>query len=223
MKISFPFAILKMLAIELPQLEFKLSNLHIANQDLKINGQLLTRTNTDSSNQSFVSALSSVNSPQLNNSGSSSSSNNSLSDSLQFQFVTQNLITELKKQHQQNKQAAFFNFELLKYEFKYSSTPLILNAQWTCNYDDKTIELNLEYSFSFRKNLSQVNFMIVMPTPKASGQYEKISLVKSDPNAMVQETESKMQVLWQIPSVNANGNIKAKFLIGKYKALIYMD
>lgn len=49
MKISFPFAILKMLAIELPQLEFKLSNLHIANQDLKVNGQLLTRTHTDSS------------------------------------------------------------------------------------------------------------------------------------------------------------------------------
>ncbi len=53
-----------------------------------------------------------------------------------------------------------------------------------------------------------------MPTAKASGNCEKISLAKSEPNAMVQETENKMQVLWQIPNVNANGNIKAKFSIG---------
>ena len=44
MKISFPFAILKLLAIELPQLEFRLSNLQIANQDLKINNQLISNT-----------------------------------------------------------------------------------------------------------------------------------------------------------------------------------
>lgn len=211
MKISFPFAILKLLAIELPQLEFRLSNLHIANQDLKINNQLLNRTSADSSNQSFVSAVSSASSPpQLNNSSTSSSSINSLTESLQFQFVTQNLITELKQQHQQNKMAAFFNFELLKYEFKYSNTPLVLNARWTSNPDESTIELTLDYVFNFRKNLSQVNFMIVMPINKSN---EKISLVKSEPTAMVQETENKLQILWQLSSINSNGKIKAKFSI----------
>lgn len=58
--------------------------------------------------------------------------------------------------------------------------------------------------------------MIVMPTPKMSASSEKISLMKSEPNALIQETESKMQVLWQIPTINSNGNIKAKFLIGTY-------
>lgn len=217
MKISFPYAILKMLALELPQLEFKLGNLHIANQDLKANNQLLSRVNADSSNQSFVSAVSST-SPN-NSLTSSSSSLSSLAESLQFQFVTQNLITELRKQHQQNKQAAFFNFELLKYEFKYSNTPLILNAQWTSLPTEDSIELNLDYTFNFRKNLSQVNFMIVMPVSKTS---EKITLAKSEPQAMVQETGSKLQILWQLATINSNGKLKAKFLISKLPFSIYM-
>ncbi len=212
MKISFPFAILKLLALELPQLEFKLGNLHIANQDLKVNSQLLNRTTLDSNNQSFVSAASSASSPVPSPLNSSTDSLGAQAESLQFQFVTPNLIAELRQQHQQNKQAAFFNFELLKYEFKYSKTPLVLNAQWTSCPEENTIELCLNYVFSFRKNLSQVNFMIVMPLSKPSK--EKITLVRSEPNTLVQETENKMQVLWQVPSISSNGKITAKFLIG---------
>ncbi len=212
MKISFPFAILKLLALELPQLEFRLSNLHIANQDLKVNTQLLSRTTADSCNQSFVSAVS-TSPPGLNTSASSSTSSiassNSNCESLQFQFVTANLISELKQQHQQNKLAAFFNFELLKYEFKYSNTPLVLNAQWTNNPLDNTVEVSLDYTFSFRKNLSQVNFMIVMPLQAA-----RVSLSKSEPTALVQETDSKLQVLWQMPVLNSSGTLKAKFHAG---------
>ncbi len=213
MKISFPFAILKLLALELPQLEFKLGNLHIANQDLKVNNQLLNRTTLDSNNQSFVSAASSASSPVPSPLNSSTDSLGAQAESLQFQFVTPNLIAELRQQHQQNKQAAFFNFELLKYEFKYSKTPLVLNAQWTSCAEENTIELSLNYVFSFRKNLSQVNFMIVMPLSRPSK--EKITLVRSEPNSLVQETENKMQVLWQVPSISSNGKITAKFLIGK--------
>ncbi len=215
MKISFPFAILKMLALELPQLEFKLNNLHIANQDLKINSQLLHRVNADSSNQSFVSALSSSSPQQQLNSSltSSPSSINSIAESLQFQFVTHNLITELKKQHQQNKLAAFFNFELLKYEFKYSNTPLVLNAQWTSYPKENSIELNLDYTFNFSKSLSQVNFMIVMPLNKSN---ESICLSKTEPQAMLQETGNKLQILWQLSTVSSSGKIKARFLIGNF-------
>ena len=179
MKISFPFAILKLLAIELPQLEFRLSNLQIANQDLKINNQLLTNVSL-------------------------------IDEDLKFKFQNASLVKELKQQHQQNKQAAFFNFELLKYELKYvQAAPLILSAHWAHNNDESSVELNLDYAFSFRKHLSQVNFMIVMPTNAAS----KVCLVKSEPNALVQETENKLQVLWQIPTLNANGSVKAKFSI----------
>ncbi len=66
MKISFPYAIIKILDLELPLLEFKLRNLQIANQDLKINNKLLDRITFDSNNQSFVSAASSASSPVLN-------------------------------------------------------------------------------------------------------------------------------------------------------------
>jgi hypothetical protein len=179
MKISFPFAILKLLAIELPQLEFRLSNLQIANQDLKINNQLISNTSL-------------------------------LDEDLKFKFINQNLVRELRQQHEQNKQAAFFNFELLKYELKYvQAAPLILNADWSKNDDEKTVSLNLDYIFSFKKNLSQVNFMIVMSNSVST----KVHLVKSEPNALVQETENKLQVLWQISTLNSNGNLKAKFSI----------
>ena len=181
MKISFPFAILKLLAIELPQLEFRLSNLQIANQDLKINNQLISNTSL-------------------------------FDEDLKFKFLNPNLIRELRQQHEQNKQAAFFNFELLKYELKYvQAAPLILNASWSKNDEEKIVELNLDYVFSFRKNLSQVNFMIVMPISTTT----KVFLVKSEPNALVQETENKLQVLWQISSLNSNGNLKAKFSVNE--------
>ncbi len=123
-----------------------------------------------------------------------------------------NLITELRQQHQQNNKAAFFNFELLKYEFKYSKPPLVLNTQWAANTQEKTIDLNLNYVNNFHKNLSQVNFMIVMPLNKPN--MEKIRLISSEPNTIVQETDNKMQILWQLSSISSSGNIKAKFLIG---------
>lgn len=190
MKISFPFAILKILAIELPQLEFRLSNLQIANQDLKLNNQLLERL-------SFTEA------------GQISEEN------LSFKFISNNLVTELKQQHQQNKQAAFFNFELLKYEFKYATqAPLVLNANWSNNQQEQTIEVVLDYNFTFRKNLSQVNFMIIIPTSVTQSQSVfKISLLKSEPSVVTQENDDKLQVLWQVASINSNGKITAKFLV----------
>jgi hypothetical protein len=176
MKISFPFAIIKLLAVngELPQLEFRLSQLQIANQDLKVNSQLLT--------------------------------NSTLFDpDLKFKFISSNLVSELKQQHQQNKQAAFFNFELLKYELKYvQAAPLIISAQWSHNKTEKTIELNLDYTFVFRKSLSQVNFMIVMPPVST-----RVHLIKSEPNCSVQDTK----FLWQMPVVNSNGSLTAKFAV----------
>jgi hypothetical protein len=181
MKISFPFAILKMLAIELPKLEFALNNLQIDDQDLKINNQILDKN----------------------------------SNSLEFQFNNANLINELKQQHQQNKLAAFFNFELLKYEFKYTNqtAPLTLNANWSSNKQEQTIELNLDYVFSFRKQLSQVNFMIVIPP--ASSSNNKLSLTQSEPSALVQENDNKLQILWQMPVVKSSGKLYAKFKIAQ--------
>ena len=179
MKISFPFAILKLLALELPQLEFRLSNLHIANQYLKINNQLLTNTSL-------------------------------FDEDLTFKFISANLVRELKQQHQQNKQAAFFNFELLKYEFKYAqSAPLVLNANWSHNTDENTVELNLDYTFSFRKHLSQVNVMIVMPLTATA----KVHLKKSEPPALIQESENKLQVLWQMAALTSSGRLTAKFSV----------
>ena len=180
MKISFPYAVLRLLSNDLPLLQFQLSQLQIANQDLKINNQLLTQQNPSST-----------------------------FDNLQFSFLMGNLTKELKLQHQQNKQAAFFNFELLKYEFKYSTTPLILNANWSIDESDSSVSLTLEYTFNFRKSLSQVNFMLMMPFLQQS----KVSLVKSEPNALIQETDNKLQVLWQISALNSNGILNAKFNI----------
>jgi hypothetical protein len=184
MKISFPFAILKLVASsELPQLEFRLKNLQIANQDLKINNQLLTNTTL-------------------------------FDEDLTFKFINPNLVRELKQQHQQNKQAAFFNFELLKYEFKFTqSAPLVLNANWSHNKEENTVELNLEYTFSFRKHLSQVNLMIVMPMTSAT----KVQLKKSEPTALIQENENKLQVLWQMPALTTNGRLMAKFHVSDTK------
>lgn len=217
MKISFPFAILKLLAVELPQLSFRLNNLQIANQDLKINNQLIQITSK----------------PLTPTTTTSSQQNGGSIDPLLFQFITPNLIRELKEQHQQNKMAAFFNFELLKYEFKYTNTPLVLNAVWSHNQDENTIELNLDYIHTFRKQLSQVNFMIVMPmvpnaisgaptasspilqsptTPKTSVTY-RVALIKSEPKAFVQENDNRLQILWQMPSINANGRLVAKFQV----------
>ncbi|CAF0947278.1 unnamed protein product, partial [Brachionus calyciflorus] len=158
MKISFPFAILKLLSLELPNLEFNLKNLHILNADLKLNSLLLENLESNS----FV----------LNE--------------FNFKFRTHNLISELKSQHQLNKQAAFFNFELLKYEFKYGldEAPLVLAANWSCNYEEQTIELILDYKFNYTKSLSQCNFMILMPmVSKSNGKDYRISLDKSEPNA----------------------------------------
>ena len=208
MKISFPFAILKLLAIEIPQLEFRLNNLQIVNQDLKLNTKLLTRK---SSQPSFTLD------PFSSSSSSSISPVSSNSDSkLEFSFITQNLITELKQQHQQNKLAAFFNFELLKYEFKYTTTPLILNAEWLNNPTESTIELNLNYLFKFKKQLSQVNFMIVMPsqdTTTIPTSTIKLKLLKSEPPALVQENDNKLHILWQMSNINSDGHIMAKFYV----------
>lgn len=209
MKISFPFAILKMLAIELPQLEFRLSQLQIANQDLKINNQLLRRRQPHAQQSSTDLPFESTQA-------------NSSNDDLSYEFIGPHLTHELKQQHQANKQAAFFNFELLKYEFKYATTssqppPLVLNAAWSCaNPSDHMFELTLDYSFNFRKNLSQANFMVILPlTVVWSDQMCKISLVKSElsqnTTPMTQENENKLQVLWQIGSINSSSRITARF------------
>lgn len=121
-----------------------------------------------------------------------------------FKFTTDNLILELKKEYEQNKAAVFYNFDLLKYELSYSRVPLILNAIWTHNPIDNTIELNLDYKFDFYRNLTQVNFMVVMPS-------DQIALIESEPNALVKETNNKLEIVWQLPEINANGNIIAKF------------
>ncbi len=200
MKVSFPFAILKLLAIELPVLEFRLNNLQIANQDLKVNNQLLT-LGAPSQQSSFEMFA--------NSSIGSNTSMNASANSLDFKFIMANLTSELKQQHQQNKLAAFFNFELLKYEFKYTNTPLTLEAKWSSNPSENTVELNMNYLFNFRKHLSQVNFMLVLPV---SNQY-KVQLVSSEPKVLVQEADSKLQVLWQLATVNKSGNITAKFSV----------
>lgn len=190
MKISFPFAILKMLAIELPQLEFALSQLQIANQDLKINSQLLQRRRAQSVEPSQQQ--------QADPFGGGSGTE----DHLSFEFIGPHLTHELKQQHQANKQAAFFNFELLKYEFKYTTVPpLVLNATWACPQpDEHTFELTLDYVYNFRKNLAQANFMVILPlTVVWADQMCKISLVKSEPNtALTQENENKLQVQFHV-------------------------
>ena len=191
MKISFPFAVIKLLDIELPKLEFRLNNLQLANQDLKINSLLLNMLSNGLSE-----SLMSLNSNRL-----------------EFGFNNANLINELKQQHAQNKLAAFFNFELLKYEFKYTNltAPLTLNANWSSNKLEQTIELNLDYVHSFRKQLSQVNFMIVIPP----SSHAKLSLAQSEPSALVQESENKLQILWQMPMLNASGKLYAKFKVAQ--------
>jgi hypothetical protein len=190
MKISFPYAAIKLLTVgaELPKLGFNLAQLQIANQDLKLNQQLLLK------------------------------SSSSVDDEFNFEFIMNNLSNELRQQHSQNKQAAFFNFELLKYEFKPSvgqQPPLTLNAVWTQNAETNTIELTVDYTLTFRKQLSQVNFMLIMPLN--STKY-KITFVKpedggSSSQQQLQETEDKMQILWQMPTLNSNGQLLAKFHI----------
>ncbi len=149
MKISFPYAVLKMLTVgaELPQLGFNLSQLLIANQDLKLNQQLLTKSSQLGGSTATATKIDDEENNNLN-----------------FEFIMPSLSTELKQQHAQNKQAAFFNFELLKYEFKAGQQPpLTLNATWSKDTEAGTIELSLDYALTFRKQLSQVNFMLIMP------------------------------------------------------------
>jgi hypothetical protein len=196
MKISFPSSILKLLPTygnELPQFEFRLNNLKIANQDLKLNHKLLV-LNKSTTVEATMS-----------------------NDSFDFQFIIPNLVRELKDQHEQNNRAAFFNFELLKYEFNYTQMPpLTMNSHWKSNSIDRTIELNLVYLKNFRKNLLQVNFMIIMPMKMEddNSNVYKITPSKYEPNALVQETkDGKIQILWRFPSINSNGELKIKFTI----------
>ena len=192
MKISFPYAILKLLATsgggELPQLCFSLNQLHIANQDLKLNQQLLVK------------------------SGESDEVN------FKFEFITPNLCAELRQQHAQNKQAAFFNFELLKYEFKVAGQqppPLTLNAQWTSDMEQGRVELALDYTIAFRKQLSQVNFMLIMPLNNARYKLELVrgGEAQATVNQQLQEREDKLQILWQMASLSVNGRLSVKFSI----------
>ena len=55
--------------------------------------------------------------------------------------------------------------------------------------------------------------MIVMPLQAA-----RVTLTRSEPTALVQETDSKLQILWQMPVLNANGTLKAKFQINPMQA-----
>jgi hypothetical protein len=130
------------------------------------------------------------------NSTSSSTSQQSIADDLAFQFIGTQLVHELKQQHQQNKQAAFFNFELLKYEFKYTTPiPIVLNANWTCEPSECSFELGFDYVFNFRKHLSQANFMVILPlTVTWADQPCKIVLTRSEPIALTQENDNKLQV-----------------------------
>ncbi len=141
--------------------------------------------------------------------GGSNNLSNSVNatDTFDFQFITQSLVAELKQQHQQNKMAAFFNFELLKYEFKYTQTPLVLNAFWSNDPSESAIQLDLDYVFKFRKHLSQCNFMIVIPWQS------KVKLTKSDPPALVQETDNKLHILWQMSQISGDGKLMARFLV----------
>ena len=45
-----------------------------------------------------------------------------------------------------------------------------------------------------------------------SNQY-KVQLVSSEPKVLVQEADGKLQVLWQLATVNKSGNITAKFSV----------
>ena len=193
MKISFPYAILKLLPLELSLLEFNLKNLNILNQDLKLNTQLLEK------NDSLFTDM----------------------DEFNFRFKTQNLVSELKAQHQLNKMAAFFNFELLKYEFRYlkEEAPLVLDAKWSSNFDEQTIELVLDYTFTYGKSIGQCNFMVLMPmTVRPDGQNEfSIGLDSSEPSALVnkQDKEGRTQILFQIGAVSTNGKVSAKFRVSE--------
>lgn len=193
MKVSFPYAILKLLPFELSLLEFNLKHLNILNQDLKLNTQLLEK------NESLFTDM----------------------DEFNFRFKTQNLVSELKAQHQLNKMAAFFNFELLKYEFRYlkDEAPLVLDAKWSANFDEQTIELVLDYKFSYGKSIGQCNFMVLMPmVVKPDGHREfRICLESSEPSALVnkQDKEGRNQVLFQIGAVNMNGKVSAKFRVSE--------
>ena len=114
MKISFPFAILKILAIELPQLEFRLSQLNIANQDLKINNQLLNRILTSPNSTDLVGGTIPMSSSpdsssvhQQQKSQLSAIASVVSPDDLTFQFIGTQLTHELKQQHQQKQTGSF--------------------------------------------------------------------------------------------------------------------
>lgn len=179
MKISFPFAILKLLSIELPQLEFSLSNLKITD-DLIINKSLIQQT-----------------------------------EPLKFVFDSMNLIKELKEQHQKNKQAAFFNFELLKYELNYTQDPpLLLYAKWHSlqHIDEKLFEIEfcLEYTFKHNKKFTNTQFMLILN--HNPNEYQ-LKLISSEPLVISQENDMKLQVLWQQTNLDSSGKLTAKFSI----------
>ena len=137
-----------------------------------------------------------------------------ISSEQQFQFNMSNLVKELKEQHQQNKQAAFFNFELLKYEVKsLSKPPLFLNATWSLNVlnrDNIELRFNLEYSNQHTKPIVNLNFMLVLSQQPNVFQ---ISNTDSKPQALMQNNDQKLQILWNIPALNTNTSecLSAKF------------
>jgi hypothetical protein len=185
MKISFPLAILKFIAInDLPNLEFQLKNLNLQPNDdaLAYNKQLLN------------------------------GNPNSLH---QYLFDAVNLAKELKDQHKSNKQAAFFNFELLKYEFKYADEPpLFLNSKWSYTKTTNTqIELNfhLECTMNYKKSLlSNVNFMLSLMQQTAKF---KLSVNTSDPKAQIQINDDKVQALWQFSNFNKSNLLNLKLTL----------
>ena len=137
-----------------------------------------------------------------------------ISSEQQFQFNTLNLVKELKEQHQQNKQAAFFNFELLKYEVKsIAKPPLFLNATWSLNLinsNNVEISFSLDYSNQHAKPILNLNFMLVLAQQL---NVFKITNIDSKPQAQMQTSEQKLQILWSQATLagNTSESLSARF------------
>ncbi len=185
MKISFPLAILKFMTIN------DLPNLEFELKSLNL------QSHDDALAYNKQLLISDATKPQC------------------YQFNVVNLVKELKEQYQSNKHAAFFNFELLKYDFKcMDEPPMFLNSNWSYTHvNNAQVELNfnLEFIMNYKQShLSNVNFMLSLI--QQAGKYN-LSVNTSDPKAQIQITDEKFQVLWQFLNLNKSDQLNLKIFL----------
>lgn len=125
------------------------------------------------------------------------------------------LSEHLRRQVDQNRNATYFNIDILKYQIKsrpgFESTPLFLASTWKCEPLETEVAIN--YSYNSSAMSSPVSLTNIVLTATVDGQIKQ--LMQSSP-AATWSAESK-RIVWKLGEISdmsengSHGRVLAKF------------